>query len=107
MRVDIVDAVDEFTLTCLVIVPEEAVLEIGTPLTACNLLIDDRDGQDGAHGAGGVGGDVLLAYCHRGVTCFGVGGDGACSVGVCVGDTLVGKSKYMGMKEGGDEEVWV
>ena len=91
MRVDIVNAIDEFTLACLVIVPEYAVLKIGTPLTACNLLIDDWDRQDGAHGASGVGRDVLLGYCHRGVTCFGVGGEGAYSVGLCRGDTLVGK----------------
>lgn len=91
LGIDVVDAVDEFALTCLVVVPEEAVLEISAPLAACDLLVDDWDGQDGAYGAGGVGSHVLLAYCHGGVTCFGVGGDAACGVGVCVGDALVGK----------------
>ena len=90
-RVDVVDAVDEFTLTCPVVVPEYAVLEIGTSLTACDFLIDYRDRQDGAHGARGVGGDVLRTYGQRWVTCFVVGGEGGCSLGVRAGDTLVGK----------------
>ena len=86
-------------MPCPVVIPEDTILEIRTPLTASYLLVHDRDGQHGAHCAGRVSGDVLLPNCYRGVACFGIGGVAACGVGVCVGDALVIKlGRRMGDK---------
>ena len=89
LRRDVVNTVDDAALSRLVVVPVDAVFEVGTALAAGDLLVEDGDREDSAHGARGCGGEVLLINGDGRVAGFGVGGPGCCLVRGGAGDALI------------------